>query len=118
MICDDEDDLVQVYSTFLKRKFNIIVANSGEACLSLYKSEKQKGKKIDVLLLDYQLGDMLGDKVACQIRELDGTKTILITAYEIDEKTLRELRERDCIAMRIKKPASLAFIDEKINELL
>jgi response regulator RpfG family c-di-GMP phosphodiesterase len=118
MICDDEEDLLRVYSNFLKKKFNIITATSGEGCINLYKSEKLHGRKIDVLLLDYRLGDMLGDKVACQIRELDGTKTILITAYEVEENILADLKNRNCISLRIRKPASLAFVAEKINELL
>jgi hypothetical protein len=42
---------------------------------------KQKGKKVDVLLLDYKLGDMQGDAVACEIYELNGVKTFLISAY-------------------------------------
>ena len=70
-----------------------------------------------MLLLDYRLGDMLGDKVACKIREMDGTKTILITAYEIDEKILDDLKQRNCIALRLKKPVSLATLSDKIQEL-
>lgn len=118
MICDDEEDLLLVYSNFLKRKFNVITATSGEACLALYKDERKLGKKIDVLLLDYKLGDMLGDKVACQIRELDGTKTILLSAYEIDEKLLDELKQRNCIVDRMKKPVSLVLLSEKVSELV
>jgi response regulator RpfG family c-di-GMP phosphodiesterase len=118
MICDDEDDLLSVYSNYLKRKFNIVTASSGDACITLYKEETAKGRKIDVLLLDYRLGDMLGDKVACQIRDLDGTKTLLISAYEIDERTLKVLIDKRCIASRLKKPVSLALLTEKIDELI
>ncbi|MDP8915132.1 MAG: hypothetical protein M3M83_01375 [Thermoproteota archaeon] len=46
---------------------------------------KQKGKKVDVLLLDYKLGDMQGDVVACKILELNGVKTFLISAYELEQ---------------------------------
>jgi response regulator RpfG family c-di-GMP phosphodiesterase len=117
MICDDELDILQVYSNFLKKKFNVITAESGESCLNLYSQQQRNGRKIDVLLLDYRLGDMLGDKVACKIKEMDGTKTILITAFEIDEKVLEDLKERDCIAMRLKKPLSLVALSDKIQEL-
>jgi hypothetical protein len=37
----------------------------------------------------------------------DRTKTLLITTYEVDEKTLADLVVWDCIAMRLKKPGSL-----------
>ena len=117
MICDDEVDILRVYSSFLKKKFNVITAESGESCLSLYSQEKRSGRKIDVLLLDYRLGDMLGDKVACKISELNGTKTILITAFEIDEKILEDLKARNCIVLRLKKPLSLVALSNKIQEL-
>jgi CheY-like chemotaxis protein len=117
MICDDESDILRVYSNFLKKKFNVITADSGESCLNLYSQERRNGKKIDVLLLDYRLGDMLGDRIACRIRGMDGTKTILITAFEIDEKLMEDLKHRDCITLHLKKPVSLATLSEKIQEL-
>jgi hypothetical protein len=33
---------------------------------------KQKGKKVDVLLLDYKLGDRQGYVVACKMQDLNG----------------------------------------------
>jgi response regulator RpfG family c-di-GMP phosphodiesterase len=76
MICEDEEDILDLYSSFLQRKFNVITALSGEACLSLYIEERDRGRKVDILLLDYRLGDMLGDQVACKIKQMDDTKTI------------------------------------------
>jgi hypothetical protein len=35
MICEEEEDILDLYSSFLQRKFNVITALSGEACLSL-----------------------------------------------------------------------------------
>jgi response regulator RpfG family c-di-GMP phosphodiesterase len=118
MICDDEEDIVQVYSSFLKRKFNIVTATSGEMCLSKYETERKQGNKIDVLLLDYRLGDMLGDEVACKIKALDGTRTILISAYEIDRAILSKLKEANCIVSEMKKPVSLAELQRNIQGLL
>lgn len=117
MICDDEADILRVYANFLRKKFNVITAESGEACLDLYSQQRRNGIKIDVLLLDYRLGDMLGDTVACKIREMDGTKTILISAFEIDEKITDDLKQRKCIDLRLKKPLSLVALSEKIQEL-
>jgi response regulator RpfG family c-di-GMP phosphodiesterase len=117
MICDDEEDVLRVYSNFLKKKFNIITADSGESCLRIYSQERKNGRKIDLLLLDYRLGDMQGDAVACKIREMDGTRTILITAFEIDEKIMNDLKDRDCIVLRLKKPISLVTLSDKIEEL-
>jgi len=118
MICDDEEDILSIYSNFLRRKFNIITATSGEMCLSKYQAQRTLGKKIDVLLLDYRLGDMLGDEVACKIKALDGTKTILISAYEIEKSILSKLKQTECIASDMKKPVSLAELQKNIQTLV
>jgi response regulator RpfG family c-di-GMP phosphodiesterase len=118
MICDDEVDILTVYSNFLNKRFRIITATSGEICLSKYLSEKKQGNKIDVLLLDYRLGDMLGDEIACKIRDLDGTKTILISAYDIDSAVLSKLRDTGCIVYDMKKPIGLAELERNIVMLL
>lgn len=118
MICDDEADILQLYSKFMRGKFNVITATSGECCLMQYRKEKAEGRKVDVLLLDYRLGDMLGDAVACQIKKLDGTKTIMISAFDLDEKMLQDLRERNCIVQDMKKPVSLENLEFAITEVL
>jgi hypothetical protein len=33
MICDDEQDLLQVFELALEGKYNVILANSGEDCI-------------------------------------------------------------------------------------
>jgi response regulator RpfG family c-di-GMP phosphodiesterase len=118
MICDDEADILQLYSKFIREKFNVITASSGESCLLQYRREKERGHKIDVLLLDYRLGDMLGDAVACQIKKMNGTKTIMISAFDLDEKILQDLRERNCIVEDMKKPVSLEILAGVITEVL
>ena len=118
MICDDEADILQLYSKFIRAKFNVITATSGESCLMKYRKEKEQGRSIDVLLLDYRLGDMMGDAVACQIKKLDGTKTIMISAFDLDEKMLQDLRERNCIVEDMKKPVSLENLQYVITEVL
>jgi DNA-binding response OmpR family regulator len=111
MICDDEEDILRLYSKFFQNKFNVIAVSSGESCLSQYRVEKERGTKIDVLLLDYKLGDMRGDAVACQIKKMDGTRTIMISAFDLDEKMIEELRAKECIVGEMKKPVSLANLE-------
>lgn len=118
MICDDEADILHLYSKFIRGKFNVITASSGESCLTQYRREKEQGRSIDVLVLDYRLGDMLGDAVACQIKKLNGTKTIMISAFDLDEKMLQDLRERNCIVQDLKKPVSLENLECVITEVL
>ncbi len=97
MICDDEADLLHLFRYTLESTYNVVVAESGKDCLEKFLEEKHKGKKVDVLLLDYKLGDMTGDTVACKIHELNGVKTILISAYELEHATVNHPMERRCI---------------------
>src|SRR5688572_8746083 len=118
MICDDEVDLLHMYKMALGRLYEVIVVDSGKECIERYIAEKHSGKKIDVLLLDYKLGDMLGDIVACKINELNGVKTVLISAYDLDEGMVSDLLERRCIVGTIKKPISMPAIMQRIEAIL
>jgi response regulator RpfG family c-di-GMP phosphodiesterase len=118
MICDDEIDLLQMYKMALRRIYDVIIVDSGKECIERYIAEKHKGKKIHILLLDYKLGDMLGDIVACKISELNGVKTILISAYDLDEKIVNNLISRRCIVGTIRKPIRIPTMIEQIDNLL
>jgi len=117
MICDDEADLLTLFASALSSKYNVLTAESGRSCLSKYQDEKGKGNAIDVLLLDYRLGDMLGDYVACKIREFDGTKTIIISAYDLEKTFINDLIQKNCIMGMLKKPISIRGLFEKLEEL-
>jgi DNA-binding response OmpR family regulator len=118
MICDDEPDILKLYSKFIRDKYNVITATSGQGCLMQYRKEKEQGRNVEVLILDYRLGDMLGDSVACQIKKLNGTKTIMISAYDLDEEMLDGLRRKNCIAGEMKKPISLESLEGLISQVL
>jgi DNA-binding response OmpR family regulator len=118
MICDDEADLLKIYSAALRKHFNVLTVNSGRSCIEKYMDYTLRGKKIDVLLLDYRLGDILGDDVACKVRELDGTKTILISAYELGKEKLDELKASNCIVDSIIKPVGLKTLLEKVQHAI
>jgi hypothetical protein len=56
--------------------------------------------------------------VECKIKEMNDTKTILITAYEINDTVLVDLRVRECIIAEMEKSASLLDLEKKIQQLL
>lgn len=118
MICDDEVDLLNVYKKALDREYEVIIVDSGKECIERYIAEKHSGKKINVLLLDYKLGDMLGDIVACKISELNGVKTVLISAYDLDQGMVKDLIARRCIVGAMRKPIRLPVMIEQIQQLL
>jgi response regulator RpfG family c-di-GMP phosphodiesterase len=116
MICDDEIDLLEMFKVALSEEYEILTANSGEDCIEKYFEEKKlKNKKIDILLLDYRLGNMYGDTVAKKVKELDDVKIIMISAYELDPKMVEELKQSGYIVDVIKKPVSVKSLIEKIE---
>ena len=104
MICDDERDLLELFGLALKSKYNVILVDSGEDCIDKYIDEKNQGNKIHLILLDYRLGGMFGDSVARKIKEYNGTKIILISAYDLDDSLVKDLEENNYIAKFVEKP--------------
>jgi response regulator RpfG family c-di-GMP phosphodiesterase len=63
MICDDDNDLLQLFGKALKSRYNIILVSSGEDCIDRFIKEKNRGNYIHLILLDYKLGDIFGDSL-------------------------------------------------------
>jgi CheY-like chemotaxis protein len=66
VICNDEQDLLQVFELALESEYNVILASSGKECINRFLEEKNRGNKVHLILLDYRLGD---------------TDSVLITVY-------------------------------------
>ena len=112
MICDDEPDLRLLFGQILGSKYNVILVESGENCIEKYIEEKSRDNKIHLILLDYRLGDMLGDSVARTIKEYNGTRIILISAYDLDDTLVKDLEENKYIVKYIEKPIHMANLVE------
>ena len=119
MICENEPDLLLTYTTMLSSEYSVITTSSGMQCLETYVQKKNDGQTIDIILLDYKLGDMNGDLVAKAIMTLNGTtRIILISAYEIDPETIRELFRNKIIVGFLSKPFSSTLLKESIKRLI
>ena len=119
MICENEPDLLLTYTTMLNSEYSVITTSSGMQCLETYVQKKNDGQTIDIILLDYKLGDMNGDLVAKAIMALNGTtRIILISAYEIDPETIRELFRNKIIVGFLSKPFSSTLSKESIKRLI
>ena len=68
---------------------------------------KEKMDDITVILLDFRIGEVTGDKVARDIKEINGAKIILISAYEIDHDLIQRLKNERVIIEFVSKPISL-----------
>lgn len=118
LICEDEPDLLQLFELILKSKYDVISVNSGEACIAIYIKEKNIGNKIDLILLDYRLGDMRGDSVARKIKSYNGTNILLISGYELDDKMIKELESGNYIKKFVKKPIHMDQLIELVAEII
>ena len=112
MICDDDNDLLQLFGKALKSRYNIILVSSGEDCIDRFINEKNRGNYIHLILLDYKLGDIFGDSVARKVKEYNEVKIILFSAYELDDALLEELEEKDYISTYVEKPIHLTNLIE------
>ncbi len=118
MICDDEVDLLYLFKSALEPRYDVLIVESGRGCIEKFIEERQKGKKVDLLLLDYKLGDMLGDVVACKIHELNDVKTFLISAYELEHAIVNHLIERRCIIGIMRKPIRMSVMIKELEKAL
>ena len=118
MICDDERDLLELFGKALQKNYNIILVGSGEDCIDQYRDEKSQGNKIHLILLDYRLGGMFGDSVARKIKEYNGTKIILISAYDLDDVLVKDLEQNKYITKYVEKPIHLTNLIELVADIL
>ena len=110
MICEDEKELLDLYSRVLELTYDVIKVCSGAECIREYLENKANGSPIDLLFLDYKLGDMSGDDVAKKIKKMNGIKIILISAYNLDEPVKNELLENKYIEKFLQKPIRMRQI--------
>ena len=118
MICDDDRDALSSFELVLESKYNIISVSSGGDCIIKYKEEKNRGNDIHLILLDYRLGDMFGDSVAHTLKQYNGTKIILISAFELDRTLLKELEDGDYIAKFVEKPIHTNRLVDLVSETI
>jgi len=118
MVCDDEADLLYLFRSALEPTYDVLTVESGKSCIEKFIEVKQKGRKVDILLLDYKLGDMQGDIVACKVHEINGVKTFLISAYEFEQTLINNLIESRCIIGVMRKPIRISAMIKELEKVL
>jgi response regulator RpfG family c-di-GMP phosphodiesterase len=118
LVCDDETDLLLMFRIYLESQYNILTVDSGQSCIDTILDLKNKNQEIDLLLLDYKLGDISGDIVARKVKEIDDVKILLITAFELDNQIVSELIQQGLIVDFVKKPIQLEQLSQKIKEII
>jgi len=118
MICEDERDVLVTYASILKLDYLVVPTSSGSQAIETFVQRKQDGQAIHVVLVDFKLGDMTGDEVARKIKVLNGTKIVLISAYEIDDSLVNALKRDNVIVEFLKKPVSFETLRDSIGRVI
>ena len=105
-----------MFAIALQESYDVLTAKSGEECIKRYLDARRSGKKIDLILLDYRLGDTTGYHVAHKIKELNGVKIIIITAYQIDLDIAAELEDNELVVDIVQKPIDMDLLTAKIAQ--
>ena len=116
MICDDETDLLFMFAIGLQASYNVLTAKSGQEYIKKHLDAKHSGRKIDLILLDYKLGDTTGDYVAHKIKELNDVKIIMKTAYEVSHDIVRELEDNELVIEIVQKPVAIDSLMAKVAQ--
>lgn len=88
LIVDDEKAIRMMLLDYLENKYEIITAETGEEALAILQHSR-----FDLVISDINMPGMSGPQLLLEIRtRYPGTKTALITAYNVDEyiKTAKE----------------------------
>ena len=79
LVVDDEPDVADSYAAFIRDRYEVRTAYSGEAALEVLDDA------VDVVLLDRRMPDMFGDEVLAQIRDRGvDCRVAMVTAVDPD----------------------------------
>jgi DNA-binding response OmpR family regulator len=119
LVCDDESDLLLMFQIHLESQYNVSTVVTGKECIDRVSELKKKNEMIDLVLLDYKLGDITGENVARKIRETEkNIKILMITAFELDDHIVKNMIQNRFIDDIINKPIQLEELSKKIEEHL
>lgn len=112
LVVDDEKDFVNIIKDYFSNEgYEMLTAHNGEEALNIA-SQKQPW----LMLLDIKMPGINGIEVLKRIRkERIGTKVIIITAY--DEEN-RKIVEDIGVEGFLSKPCGVGMLEEKINQLV
>jgi DNA-binding response OmpR family regulator len=105
-----------MFTIGLQESYDVLTAKSVEECIKKYLDAKHSGRKIDLILLDYKLGDTTGYFVAHKIKELNDVKIIMIIAYEVNHDIVRELEDNELVVDIVQKPIAIDLLMAKVAQ--
>ena len=116
MVVDDEEELANLFRTYLERSgFNSVSFTDPLSALDHY---SQNHDKYSVVIMDWKMPNLDGIQFAKKIREYNTTvKILLMTAYVVDGAVRKDLLQDALLVDVIEKPFRLKDLKPRIEEL-
>lgn len=115
LVVDDEKSSATVMKEILESLgYRVLIAGSGQEAVAVY---TEKGKEVDLVLLDMIMPGMGGGKTFDALRAINpGVKVILSSGLSADGEA-RQILDRGCSGF-IQKPYRIANIAGMIREVI
>ena len=115
LLVDDEDVIIDVCQRLLENLgYKALIARSGKEAVKIYKKNKDK---IDMVILDMIMPDMVGGETYDSLKEINpDIKVLLSSGYSINGEAT-EILERGCNGF-IQKPYRSNELSQKIRKIL
>jgi len=115
LVVDDEKFITDVNREMLEQLgYTVLIAESGEIALNMYKEKKAK---IDLIILDMIMPQVTGGETFDQLKEInDEVKVILSSGYSLNDQA-KEILARGCNGF-LQKPFDMETLSQKLREVL
>ncbi len=115
LIVDDEDFLCQMYKLILREKGHQVDTFCHPfAALDFF---KKNSENIDLVVLDYSMPDMRGDKLFYALREVNPKIPVIVLSGFLEEESFRHVLDQDLVSYATKPISKDVFLS-KIEESL
>lgn len=106
LIVEDQKDLADLYGIWLRERFEVHVAYSGEDALEIFAEEQ-----IDIVVSDRQMPGLSGKEVLQQIRERGGSQQIIMLTAVQPTKELASVDVDDYLIKPIDRTKLLRAVE-------
>lgn len=117
-IIDDQEDIVCLFKDALQGMNGFSVVTFTDPTLAL-KHFKENESYYALVLTDYRMPCISGLQLIRQIKDRKPlVRTILMTAFEIDDKTIQEYTSKQILNGFLQKPVGIINLRQEINNQL
>jgi CheY-like chemotaxis protein len=119
IVVDDEPDIrAAIREVLEKRGFEVMLCDSGKACIRALEKAKDEEKEFGVVVLDVRMPGMDGFQTFKEIQNLSpNTNVLFVTAFEYTQKDIVE-KVASQRARILRKPFSRSELLQSINDVI